>query len=100
MIIYCESGDKGEASESIAVDFQGNVNQVIFMIKRLRDIIDHFNSENIEFQFIGNEGPCKITGLDDLDKGYIIITITIKIKEEYYYEDEVEENYDGEDYEY
>lgn len=100
LVIYCESHDKGEATESLIVDYQGDIDEVVFMVKSLRDIIDHFHSENIEFQFVDKEKPCKIVGLDDLDKGYLIITVTIKVKEEYYYEDEIEENYNGEYDEY
>lgn len=92
LIIFSESYDKGEARESLLVEYEGELNEIIFYIKRTRDIISHFNSEKIKFEFTHEEGPVKITGIDDIDKDYLIITMPIQIKEEVYYEDEIEDD--------
>ncbi len=91
LIIYVESYDKGEATESIMAKYNGNLEKITFLIKRIRDIIDHFYSENITIEFTHSEGPCRITGNEDIDKDYLVITMPIKVSDEIYYEDEYEE---------
>ncbi len=91
LIIYVESYDKGEATESIIAEYNGNLEKITFLIKRIRDIIEHFYSENITMEFTHSEGPCKIVGNDDIDKDYLVITMPIKVSDEIYYEDEYEE---------
>lgn len=94
LLIHSESHDKGEATEELLVNYSGELESVLFLIKRTKQIIEHFESENIKFEFTTFDGPCKITGLDESDKGYIVITMPVRLKEEKYYEDEVVESYE------
>jgi len=91
LMIYVESYDKGEATESILVEYNGNLEKITFLIKRIRDIIDHFYSKEIVMEFTHSEGPCKIIGAEDIDKDYLVITMPIKVSDEIYYEDEYED---------
>ncbi len=89
LLIHSEGHNKGEATEEILVNYSGQIDSVFFLIKRTKQIIEHFHSENIKIEFTTSDGPCKITGLDESDNGYIVVTMPVRLKEEKYYEDEV-----------
>lgn len=86
LIIYSEGQDTGEATESMPIDFQGDLEKIVFPTKDLIDVLNHFDSENITFEFTTMQGPCKISGQNDA--GYIVITMPVDISEETYYDEE------------
>jgi DNA polymerase-3 subunit beta len=86
LIIYSEGQDTGEATETMPIDFQGDLEKIVFPTKDLIDVLSHFDSETITFEFTTMQGPCKISGRND--GGYIVITMPVDISEETYYDEE------------
>lgn len=89
LVIYSQGQDTGEATETIPMDFKGTLDKIVFPTKNLIDVLHHFESDLIRFEFTKNEGPCKVSG--DEDPGYVVIIMPVEIKEETYYTDEVVE---------
>jgi DNA polymerase-3 subunit beta len=89
LVIYSQGQDTGEATESIPMDFQGHLDKIVFPTKNLIEVLHHFESDLIRFEFTKNDGPCKVSG--DEDPGYVVVIMPVEIKEETYYTDEVVE---------
>ncbi|MDZ7760560.1 MAG: DNA polymerase III subunit beta [Desulfovermiculus sp.] len=86
LIIYSQGQDTGEATELLPIEFTGQLDKIIFPTKNVIDVLNHFQSPIVEFQFTSSNGPCKITGEDDPD--YLVIIMPVQIDEETYYTDE------------
>ncbi len=86
LIIYSQGQDKGEATEVIPINYNGNLDRIIFSTKNLIEILNHFQSEEVVFEFTSSQGPCKISGEQDQD--YIVIIMPVVIQEETYYTEE------------
>ncbi len=86
LVLYSQGQDVGTASESIEVNFTGQLDKIAFPTRNLIEILNHFQSEKINFKFTGAEGPCGIAGVDDAD--YQVIIMPMKIVEETYYSEE------------
>lgn len=86
LVIYSEGQETGEATESLQIDYQGDLEKIAFPTRDLIEILAHFDSESVRFEFTNALGPCKISGHSDA--GYFVITMPVDISEEVYYEDE------------
>lgn len=86
LIIYSQGPDTGEATESLPIEFEGQLDKIIFPTKNVIDVLHHFQSPVVEFEYTMNNGPCKITGEDD--PGYLVIIMPVQLDEETYYTDE------------
>jgi len=86
LIIYSQGQDTGEATELLPIEFSGQLDKIIFPTKNVIDVLNHFQSPIVEFQFTSSNGPCKITGDDD--SHYLVIIMPVQIDEETYYTDE------------
>ena len=80
--------ETGEAKEVLQCRYQGTLDQCVFNIKGLLDILARYISEDVIMSLHGTVRPCKITGVDDPD--FFVITMPVEIKEETYYTEEVE----------
>jgi DNA polymerase-3 subunit beta len=80
--------DVGKATESLEVQFAGDVKRIAFPTRNLIEILSHFSSEKVAFKFTGAEGPCGLEGADDPE--YLVIIMPMKITEETYYNEEDE----------
>ena len=89
LIIYSQGPDTGEATETIDIDYKGDIDKILFPTKNLIEILNHFYSQNIKFELTSTDGPCRITG--EHDKNYQVIIMPVAIEEETYYtEEEIE----------
>jgi len=86
LVIYSEGQETGEATESLQIEYNGDVEKIAFPTRDLIEILSHFESESVRFEFTNALGPCKISGQGDT--GYFVITMPVDITEEVYYEDE------------
>ena len=86
LVIYSEGQETGEATESLQIDYHGDVEKIAFPTKDLIEILSHFDSESVRFEFTNALGPCKISGVRDEE--YFVITMPVDITEEVYYEEE------------
>lgn len=86
LVIYSEGQETGEATESLQIDYQGDLEKIAFPTRDLIEILAHFDSQTVCFEFTNALGPCKISG--QRDEGYFVITMPVDITEEVYYEDE------------
>lgn len=86
LIIYTEGHDTGEATESIEISYNGNMEKIVFPTRDILEILSHFNSEILNFEYTYSLGPCKIYG--ENDPGYFVVTMPVDITEEVYYEEE------------
>lgn len=83
LTIYSQGQETGEASEYLPIEFQGDIEKRAFPTKNIIEILNHFESSNISFEFTKDNGPCKISGQEDED--YIVITMPVEIEEKTYY---------------
>ena len=86
MVLYSQGQDTGEGTETLLVDYNGDIEQIIFPTRNLIEILSHFQSPQIMFEFTDQSGPCKVTGESDLD--YFVIIMPVQIEEETYYTEE------------
>jgi DNA polymerase-3 subunit beta len=84
--LYSQGQELGTATESLEVEFSGELDKIAFPTRALIDIMGHLASEQVGFTFTGPEGPCGITGPEDPD--YTVVIMPMKIVEETYYEEE------------
>ncbi len=87
-VLSVQGQDVGSATESLEVNYVGNIKKVAFPSKELMDIMGHFQSAELTMRLTTDEGPCAISGRDDVD--YVIIIMPMKVgNTAYYSEDEV-----------
>jgi len=84
LVLYSQGQDVGEATESLSVEYHGDLQRIAFPTRNLIEIMNHFKSNWLYFDFTHQDGPCRITGPDDSD--YQVIIMPIKIQEETYYD--------------
>jgi DNA polymerase-3 subunit beta len=87
LVLYGQGQDTGEATETITIEFNGELEKILFPTKNLIDILQHFNSSSLTFTFTSSNGPCKITG--EADEGYLVVIMPVAIQEETYYTEEI-----------
>ncbi|NJB68012.1 DNA polymerase-3 subunit beta [Desulfobaculum xiamenense] len=86
LVLYSQGQDVGTASESLDVEFAGDLKKIAFPTRNLIEILNHFSSERVGFTLTGAEGPCGVFGADDPE--YQVIIMPMKIVEETYYSEE------------
>jgi DNA polymerase III subunit beta len=89
LIIESTAVEAGEANEVLECEYEGIVNELVFNIKSMLEIMDHFESREIKMYLSGQVRPCKIVGEDD--PNYFVVTMPVEIQEETYYTEEEEE---------
>ncbi|WP_045211989.1 DNA polymerase III subunit beta [Desulfonatronovibrio magnus] len=86
MTITSTAVETGEASESISCDFNGDIKELIFNIRSLMDILNHFSSDDVHLNLSEETLPCKVTS--ENEKNFFVITVPVQIEEEEYYTEE------------
>ncbi|EMG38191.1 DNA polymerase III, beta subunit [Desulfocurvibacter africanus PCS] len=86
LTLFSQGQDVGQASESIQVDFSGELEKIAFPTRNLIEILGHYSSERVSFTLTGSEGPCGIRS--EQDKDYLVIIMPMKIVEETYFKEE------------
>ncbi len=88
VVLSVQGQDVGSATESLEVHYEGSIKKIAFPSKELMDIMNHFQSAQLTLSLTTDEGPCAISGKDDVD--YLIIIMPMKVGDTAYYsEDEV-----------
>jgi DNA polymerase-3 subunit beta len=70
----------------LEIEFSGEIERIAFPTKNLIEVLNHFQSPNINFTLTGTEAPCGMTGEDDNE--YLVIVMPMKVQEETYYSEE------------
>ncbi len=86
LTLFSQGQDVGQASESIPVDFSGDLEKIAFPTRNLIEILGHYTSDRVNLTLTGSEGPCGIRS--EQDKDYLVIIMPMKIVEETYYKEE------------
>lgn len=84
--LSCQGQDLGEGKEQMAAEFTGELKQIALTTKGVLDILSHFVSDTLTFDFVGLAAPCRITGADDPQ--YMVFTMPLEISENIYYTEE------------
>jgi DNA polymerase-3 subunit beta len=85
-VLSATGQDVGSASESLDITYSGNIEKIAFPTNNLLTILDHFSSAELTLALTGAEGPCGITGNDDMR--YLVIIMPMKILDEVNYNEE------------
>lgn len=86
LTLQSQGQEAGEAAETLECIFTGSLDKVAFPTKELTDILGHFHSDSVKLTLTGTEGPCGLTGEEDVQ--YLVIIMPMKIVEETYYSEE------------
>ena len=78
--------DTGSASESLDVEYKGEIENIAFPTSNLLSIMDHYTSAKLLLTLTGPEGPCGITGQDDAE--YLVIIMPMKILDDVNFSEE------------
>jgi DNA polymerase-3 subunit beta len=89
LIIYSQAHDTGEATETLQIQYQGDLDKIIFPTRNVIEVLNHFKSQQLSFEFTSEKGPCKISGPEDQD--YMVIIMPVTIEQEVYYTEEYSE---------
>lgn len=85
-VLSATGQDVGSASESLDVEYSGSIAKIAFPTNNLLTIIEHFSSSSLAMVLTGAEGPCGITGTDDVD--YLVIIMPMKILDDITFSEE------------
>ena len=80
--------DVGSAEEILNCNYQGDMERIVLLAKDVIEILDHFNSSVVKFNFSGPTTPFKVTS--DNDPNYFVYAMPIEIEEEIVYSEEEE----------
>ncbi|MFN2268963.1 MAG: DNA polymerase III subunit beta [Desulfonatronovibrio sp.] len=80
------AAETGEADEVIPCSYDGNINEMVFNIKSMMEILGHLNSEEIQISLCEKDRPCKVTGTED--RNFFVVTMPVQVEEEVYYTEE------------
>ena len=86
LVLYSQGQDIGETSEMITPSYSGEPERIAMPTRVIMDILSHFQSDTVRFQFSGSFEPCSIEG--DGDPSYMIITMPVEVTEDTYYTEE------------
>jgi DNA polymerase-3 subunit beta len=86
LMLQSQGQEAGEAAETLECAYTGNLSKVAFPTKEITEILSHFHSAKVTMTLTGTEGPCGITGEEDLQ--FLVIIMPMKIVEETYYSEE------------
>lgn len=76
-VLAAAGQDIGSATESLDVEYDGQIEKIAFPTNNLMTIMDHFTSPRLTLSLTGPEGPCGIRGKDDVE--YLVIIMPMKI---------------------
>jgi DNA polymerase-3 subunit beta len=79
-VITAQGHEMGSASESLDVQYDGELSRIAFPTSNLMGIMDHYKSEKLSITMTGPQGPCGITGSEDSD--YLVIIMPMAVIEE------------------
>ena len=85
-VLSATGQDLGSASESLDVEYSGNIEKIAFPTNNLLNIMDHYTSNRLTLTLTGAEGPCGISGPDDTD--YLVIIMPMKILDDINFSEE------------
>lgn len=86
VVISAQGQDVGSANESMEVSYDGTISRIAFPPRNLMEIMGHFSSPQLDIVFTTTDGPCGITGQDDVE--YHVLIMPMKIAETTYYAEE------------
>ncbi len=86
--ISSQGQDTGEASEKIAITYNGAISSIALNTKTVLDILSHFACKEVVFNFSGELTPCQITAREEAN--YVVVTMPVEIIEETLYATEEE----------
>ncbi|MDR3176316.1 MAG: DNA polymerase III subunit beta [Desulfovibrio sp.] len=79
-VITAQGHETGSASESLDVEYKGEISKIAFPTNNLMSIMDHYKSEKLSMTMTGPQGPCGINGAEDGD--YLVIIMPMAVIEE------------------
>ena len=85
-VLTAQGQETGSATEEMDINFSGSLEKIAFPTRNLLEILGHFQSPSLRFTLTGAEGPCGITGADDLE--YLVLIMPMKIAETTFYTEE------------
>jgi len=85
-VLSATGQDVGSASESMDVEYKGNIDKIAFPTNNLLAILEHYNSASLTLTLTGAEGPCGIRGEEDKD--YLVIIMPMKILDDVNFSEE------------
>lgn len=85
-VLSASGQDMGTASESMDVEYRGDIEKIAFPTGNLLTIIDHYTSKRLTLTLTGTEGPCGVTGSEDAD--YLVIIMPMKILDDINFSEE------------
>ena len=85
-VLSATGQDLGSASESLDVEYSGNIEKIAFPTNNLLTIMEHYASGKLTLILTGAEGPCGISGSDDVD--YLVIIMPMKILDDINFSEE------------
>ena len=85
-VLSATGQDLGSASESLDVEYSGDIAKIAFPTSNLLTIMERYASAKLTMTLTGAEGPCGITGSDDVD--YLVIIMPMKILDDVNFSEE------------
>jgi len=85
-VLSATGQDLGSASESLDVEYKGDIAKIAFPTSNLLTIMEHYASARLTLTLTGAEGPCGISGADDVD--YLVIIMPMKILDDVNFSEE------------
>ncbi|MDL2316543.1 DNA polymerase III subunit beta [Desulfovibrio sp. OttesenSCG-928-A18] len=85
-VLSATGQEVGSASESLDVEYSGDIEKIAFPTSNLLTIMDHYASGSLSFTLTGAEGPCGIRGADDPE--YLVIIMPMKILDDVNFSEE------------
>jgi DNA polymerase-3 subunit beta len=85
-VLSAAGQEVGSVSESLDVEYQGNIARIAFPTNHLLTILEHYYSSTLTMTLTGPEGPCGISGKEDKD--YMVIVMPMKILDEVNFSEE------------
>jgi DNA polymerase-3 subunit beta len=68
------------------VEYSGDIEKIAFPTSNLLTIMEHYASAQLTLTITGAEGPCGISGSDDVD--YLVIIMPMKILDDINFSEE------------
>ncbi|MBQ3060007.1 MAG: DNA polymerase III subunit beta [Desulfovibrio sp.] len=84
--LSAQGQDIGSATESLEINYSGDISRIAFPTRNLLDVFGHFISGRLDMLLTDPEGPCGIRGIEDPD--YTVIIMPMKVSEATYYSEE------------
>ncbi len=84
--LSAQGQEVGSAKENIDVSYNGEITKIAFATKNIKDVLENFISDEVEFKLTGTESTCGITG--DQDLNYTVIIMPVKISTVNMYDEE------------